>query len=407
MATKQSHNLQPKYKDAHMKFDNKKMILSYKIGAGGSVAGFMWSYPLFHKWSYFEIEVLNTGRAGTITIGLCDLNYNLTRQPGWDGKSIGYHGDDGKLFCEQGFGKAWKGTPFQEGDIIGCGIDFDAGISSCCSVYFTKNGELIDTISDIRIPNGGLYPMIGMHSQGEKARLNLLPNDRGLTNETEGDVDMGELVLVPSLYYCWRKVNTNVFIEENGTVLTHMGGNSDQEDISLAQWHIPISRVFNCFQIEILQMNGSVAIGLAIGKYDFLSFPGWVSSSIAYHADDGKMFHESGYGAAYGECCKPGDVMSIWACFKTDESDAQHTFDGGLSKITAEDKSASEDSDSGEESGDEDIWGGGSSVEIFFSKNGHKYKQISTKIPKGGFYPTFGLLQNGDKIKVSMQPFSG
>ena len=86
----------------------------------------------------------------------------------------------GKLFCEAGQGKDWKGTPYRVGDTIGCGIDFEAGISSCCSVYFTKNGQLIDTISDIRIPNGGLYPMVGMHSEGEKARLNLLPEVRGV-----------------------------------------------------------------------------------------------------------------------------------------------------------------------------------------------------------------------------------
>ena len=231
-----------------------------------------------------------------------------------------------------------------------------------------------------------------------------------MPDDTDGDVDMGELVWVPSLYFCWRKVNTNIAFEENGTILTHMGGSGSQEDISLVQGNMPISRLFNCFQIEILQMNGSVAIGLAIGKYNFLSFPGWESNSIAYHADDGKMFHEAGYGADYGECCKAGDVMSVWACFKTDESDIQPTFDSGLLKKShaySEDRSASEDSDSGEESSEEEVGGGGSSVQIFFSKNGHKYKQIPATIPKGGFFPTIGLLHNGDKIKVSMQPFSG
>eukprot|EP00800_Vazella_pourtalesii_P006689 TRINITY_DN18768_c0_g1_i1.p1 TRINITY_DN18768_c0_g1~~TRINITY_DN18768_c0_g1_i1.p1 ORF type:complete len:427 (+),score=46.66 TRINITY_DN18768_c0_g1_i1:54-1283(+) len=409
MATKQPHNLPPRYNASNMTFNSRTMKLSYKNDAG-SVAGFVWSYPLFHKWSYFEIEVLDSGRSGTITIGLCNSKYSLTRQPGWDRNSIGYHGDDGKLFCEQGFGKEWKGTPFQEGDVIGCGIDFDAGISSKCFVYFTKNGNLIDTIPDIRIPNGGLYPMVGMHSQGEKARLYLLPEVRGLVEDIDGDIDMQEIACIPSLYCCWRKVNTNIIIEENGTVLTHIGGNSSQNDISLAQWHFPISRLFNCFQLEILQMNGSVAIGLTIGNYNFTSFPGWESNSIAYHADDGKMFNEAGFGVDYGEKCKTGDVMSIWACFKTEESDTQHTFESTLSKkplAYSDDKSLSDDSDSGGETSDDDAWGSSSTIQVFFSKNGHKLKQVPVKIPKGGFFPTIGLLHNGDKVKVSMQPFSG
>ena len=410
MACKQHHSLSPRYDPSNLKFNQNKMTLAYRAGGGGSVAGFIWSYPLFHRWSYFEIDVIKLGRSGTITIGLCQAKYNLARQPGWDRYSIGYHGDDGKLFNEDGSGKEWKGTPYEEGDKIGCGIDFEAGISSSCSVYFTKNGELIDTLSNIRIPNGGLYPMVGMHSPGEKARLNLLPEARESANDQDGDVDMGELVWTPSLYCSWRKVNTNIFIEENGTILAHMGGNSSQDDISLAQWHMPISRILNCFQIEILQVNGAAAIGFTIGKYNFLSFPGWESNSIAYHSDDGKIFNETGYGVAYGESCKAGDVMSIWACFKTDESDPQHTFQFDSGKrlpLHNEERSGSEDSDSDGESSEEDSWGGGASIQVFFSKNGHKFKQVSVKIPKGGFFPTIGLLRNGDKARVTMQPYSG
>ena len=410
MACKQHHNLSPRFNPANLKFNQTKKTLSYKAGGGGSVAGFIWSYPLFHKWSYFEIDIIKLGRSGTITIGLCQAKYSLTRQPGWDRSSIGYHGDDGKLFHESGIGKAWKGTPYKEGDRIGCGIDFEAGISSSCSVYFTKNGDLIDTIANIRIPNGGLYPMVGMHSVGEKARLNLLPEARDTENDQDGDVDMGELVWTPSLYCSWRKVNTNLFIEEGGTLLTHMGGRSPQDDISLAQWHLPISRTLNCFQIEILHVNGAIALGFTIGKYNFQSFPGWESNSVAYHSDDGKMFNEKGFGAPYGDSCKAGDIMAVWACFKTDESDSQDTFPLDTEKrlpLYYDDRSASEDSDSGGESSEEDVWGAGSTIQVFFSKNGHKYKQVSVKIPTGGFFPTIGLLQNGDKARVVMQPYSG
>jgi hypothetical protein len=54
--------------------------------------------------------------------------------PGWDSGSWGYHGDDGRLFSEDG-----RGTPFGPtygtGDTIGCGIDFQKK-----EISFTKNG---------------------------------------------------------------------------------------------------------------------------------------------------------------------------------------------------------------------------------------------------------------------------
>jgi hypothetical protein len=52
--------------------------------------------------------------------------------PGWNPSSWGYHGDDGKFFAESGTGTAY-GDTFETGDVVGCHIDFDKGIT------FTKN----------------------------------------------------------------------------------------------------------------------------------------------------------------------------------------------------------------------------------------------------------------------------
>ena len=38
-------------------------------------------------------------------------------------------------------------------------------------------------------------------------------------------------------------------------------------------------------------------------------FAGWNKGSIAYHADDGKVFVGSGVGSPFGPRCHKGDIM--------------------------------------------------------------------------------------------------
>ena len=47
---------------------------------------------------YYELRVINAGRDGAIAIGFSQEGARLTRQPGWDPNSYGYHGDDGRTF---------------------------------------------------------------------------------------------------------------------------------------------------------------------------------------------------------------------------------------------------------------------------------------------------------------------
>ncbi|CDQ94493.1 unnamed protein product [Oncorhynchus mykiss] len=46
--------------------------------------------------------------------------------------------------------------------------------------------------------------------------------------------------------------------------------------------------------------------------------PGWSRGSIAYHADDGKLFQGSGVGDAFGPRCFEGDVMGCGIMFPRD-----------------------------------------------------------------------------------------
>lgn len=86
---------------------------------------------------YYEVEVLDAGKCGYMSVGWCKKNTNLDRLVGWEKGSWGWHGDDGMSFdgCGQGspFGEGW-GT----GDVVGCGIDFTTG-----RAFFVKNGKFV------------------------------------------------------------------------------------------------------------------------------------------------------------------------------------------------------------------------------------------------------------------------
>eukprot|EP00937_MAST-01D_sp_MAST-1D-sp2_P001195 g1195.t1 len=102
-----------------------------------------------------------------IAVGLCTGEFSLVgRQPGWDRRSFGYHGDDGAIFHGSGESSQRWGPSFGEGDTIGCGIAYGPALKckshyrdptaggadaaentyTCVQqfgVFFTLNGEIV------------------------------------------------------------------------------------------------------------------------------------------------------------------------------------------------------------------------------------------------------------------------
>ncbi|KAF5841863.1 hypothetical protein DUNSADRAFT_10569 [Dunaliella salina] len=112
---------------------------------------------------YYEMQVVDPGVLGCIAIGFADAGFKLTRQPGWEPNSYGYHGDDGRKFSSGKFEK--YGPTFGAGDIIGAGIHL-----SQKEIFFTKNG--VNLGRAFQNAHGVLYPVIGMHSKNESVRVN-------------------------------------------------------------------------------------------------------------------------------------------------------------------------------------------------------------------------------------------
>ncbi|KAF7986210.1 hypothetical protein HWV62_38642 [Athelia sp. TMB] len=133
---------------------------------------------------YYEVEIINNGSKGHISIGLSAGDVKLSRLPGWERHSWGYHGDDGNAFAADKDGRPF-GPTFGTGDIIGCGIDFASS-----TMFYTKNGTLLGSVfSNVGLaapattPTAGapqphapapipLYPSVGLRHSAEAVRAN-------------------------------------------------------------------------------------------------------------------------------------------------------------------------------------------------------------------------------------------
>ncbi|KAG1656322.1 hypothetical protein FOA52_006653 [Chlamydomonas sp. UWO 241] len=113
---------------------------------------------------YFEMTVLEKGELGRVAIGYSPREFTLSKQPGWEPNSYGYHGDDGKKFGGNGKGEDY-GPKFGKGDTVGAAYSL-----STQEIFFTKNGVKLRTA--FRRIRGELFPTLGLHSKGEVVRVN-------------------------------------------------------------------------------------------------------------------------------------------------------------------------------------------------------------------------------------------
>ncbi|KAK2144810.1 hypothetical protein LSH36_729g02038 [Paralvinella palmiformis] len=307
-------------------------ILSYAQNGVGKVGLYIAANPLTPEHSYFEVEILDTGIMGAIGVGLVPYRYSLDAQPGLNSESVGYHADNGKLFKSSGAGRPF-GPKCCVGDRIGCGVKFEqAKNDSIVPVFFTRNGREIGTVLN-HMPHGinrGLHPAIGLHSEGEEVRINL---------DAEWEHPFVTLMAIDSCEEDWARLHD---VRVNGQLLEYTGRGKSITDVGLAQARYPLDTTNHYFEIEITDPgdNCYIAIGLARKDYPKHRHPGWNKGSIAYHADDGKIFIGSGVGDPFGPKCCQGDIMGCGILFPRDynsEADSEDSRDSSDSDAEAED----------------------------------------------------------------------
>ncbi|XP_023326347.1 SPRY domain-containing protein 3 isoform X2 [Eurytemora carolleeae] len=373
-------------------------------GDKGSPGTFIAGIPLSPEKPYFELELVNAGNSGVPVcgpiIGLCSHKYPLDLLPGWSGESIGLNTADGKIYKGRPRGQV-NGGKFMTGDRVGCGVKFEniSGLNvSLIPVFFTKNGKEICT-TFMPCPPGGLFPAFGLQKEPEEVRLMM-----DLVWNPEDDVAMS----IDSGEEEWHRLHD---IRLNGQLLEYVGRGKSLIDVGLAQAKTPLCTRSHYFEIEIIDpgSNCYIAIGLARKDYPKNRHPGWNKGSIAYHADDGKVFMGSGVGDPFGPRCNKGDIMGCGVLFPRDyefRSDSEEEEEGeSLQEVVY---SLGEETDSGDE---DDYWQPnnkqGEKIQVFFTRNGKVIGKKDVFLPKGGFYPTVGMMSSQEKVRVELRPLSG
>ncbi|XP_052338396.1 SPRY domain-containing protein 3 isoform X2 [Oncorhynchus keta] len=381
--------------------------LSYQ-GNSDEVGCYVAPRPLSKGNCYFEVTIMDTGVRGTIAVGLVPQFYKLDHQPGWLPQSVAYHADDGKLYDGNPVGQQF-GPKCNRGDTIGCGIYCDTIEAGLTTVFFTKNGKEVGSLV-FPAAAEGMFPAIGMHSLGEEVRLDL---------QAEWDMEEADsIMMVDSHEDDWGRLYD---IRVTGTLLEYVGKGKSILDVGLAQARQPLSTRCHYFEVEIVDAGEKcyIALGLARRDYPKNRHPGWSQGSVAYHADDGKIFHGSGVGEPFGPRCIEGDIMGCGIMFPRDYIlDGEDDIDewdplevlprqgeGRIQNILYLNDEEEEEEE--EEGGELDQEHDGRKVMVFFTRNGKLMGRREVVVPPGGFYPTVGMLSSGEKVKVDLHPLSG
>ena len=408
-------------------------------GAGGSVGVVKILEPMSPMLNYYEYEILAKGLKCAIGVGVGEQGYPLDRMPGWNRNGVGYHADDGRLFYQDGYGKAF-GPTCTDGDRMGCGVDFETDCGyGFLHVFFTKNGKQIGDPVRVKRPIYGLYPLIGLHSRGEKVRY------LGHWRKTPGAIqEPMEQDQSPTTF--WLRSNGVKFLDD-GLTVEYGGDGLDRQDVGIAQANFRVDCTNHYFEMEILSAGkeGWLALGLAKATYPLHRHPGWNKGSVGYHADNGHLYKEKGHGEPFGPTCTEGDVMGCGIHFSPNavdvpqdsgnDSDSEYDHSSDLDDLYGYEESDEDDLidyDSDEDIFDmypERLFGGRRGLRmpklkevknvgsdkaepertclVYFTKNGEKVGESECTVPKGGFYPIVAMLSQGEKVRVNFKPLSG
>ena len=421
-------------------------------GEGSRVGVVRITEPMTPMLNYFEYEIVCKGSKCAIGIGVGDMNYPLERMPGWNRNGIGYHADDGRLFHENGFGKAF-GETCTEGDRMGCGVDTTTDVGyGYVDIFFTKNGKQVGDAVRMKRPVYGLYPLVGLHSHNEKVRY--LGHWRRVPDSL-----LEPMVQDHSPSSAWLRSNGVKFLDD-GLTLEYFGDGLNTQDVGIAQANFRLDKQNHYFELDILNAGkkGWLAIGLANPTYPLHRHPGWNSGSIGYHADNGHIYKERGHGEPFGPTCSEGDIMGCGIQFPADSEATSEEVLATATPIPNSDTESDDDEvlrpsmrlqdmmddDDYDDEDDEDYYdsdddylhdpfefglrGGyrarqaliavekdgskntsskGQTCVIYFTKNGEKVGETEFYVPRDGLYPVVAMLTPGEKVRVNLKPLTG
>ncbi|KAK6542310.1 hypothetical protein TWF694_006270 [Orbilia ellipsospora] len=182
--------------DSRFEFENDCTEIAFKLRAiwdsGGNRTWDEVSIRSDHPFpprgmgrNYFEIEIQKPRPCDIIPlplpyeeqyelrvyVGFCgEFSFLANAACGWKIWSVGYHGDDAKIYTRSPSGKLVHDTDdkykYGFGNIVGCGINHEKG-----EYFFTLDGKVVATFEDDMIFRK-MYPVVGHVGQPCKIRVN-------------------------------------------------------------------------------------------------------------------------------------------------------------------------------------------------------------------------------------------
>ena len=354
-------------------------IFKCKEENGSNVAGVVKILePMSPVLNYFEYEIIHRGERGLIGIGVGELNYPLDRMPGWNIDGIGYHANDGMLFHtyetenldplqSHVLASSGKGVPFgptsTTGDRMGCGVDFDSDVGyGYVNIFFTRNGHQVGELIKLKRPTYGLYPLVGLHSSGEKVRY--LGHCRRVPHSVSSPLCLNTSP--------WLRSNGVSFKDDSLTVeYCGRGFQLEGHDVGVAQANLTANNGNHYFEMEVLSAGkeGLLAIGFAEPTYPLHLYPGSTKGSIAYHA-----------GHLYKEIVPFQPTPSM----KCNRIGCGIQFDDNQSTTGSPEPVC----------------------KVFFTKDDEFVGTVECSVPKDGFYPFVAVSSLGGKVRVNFKTWA-
>ncbi|KAG9353476.1 hypothetical protein JZ751_018078 [Albula glossodonta] len=150
---------------------------------------------------------------------------------------------------------------------------------------------------------------------------------------------------------------------KDGDTLSYQG-NSDEVGCYVAPR--PLSKGNCYFEVTIMDtgVRGMIAVGLVPQYYKLDHQPGWLPHSIAYHADDGKLYNGNTVGQQFGPKCNRGDRIGCGIYLDS--------FEAGLTTV-------------------------------FFTKNGKEVGSVVVPASPDGLFPAIGMHSLGEEVRLDLQ----
>ncbi|XP_043388581.1 SPRY domain-containing protein 3 isoform X2 [Chelonia mydas] len=127
----------------------------------------------------------------------------------------------------------------------------------------------------------------------------------------------------------------------------------------------PLTKDNNYFEVSIVDsgVRGTIAVGLVPQYYSLDHQPGWLPDSVAYHADDGKLYNGRAKGRQFGTKCSSGDRIGC-----------------GIEPVSFEVQTA----------------------QIFFTKNGKRVGSTIMPLSPDGLFPAVGMHSLGEEVRLHL-----